>query len=231
MLADLSLAGVIALLAIIGVMATGMSLFQDFPWDALSTLLAGVAAVLAAVYVGKRQMEISRGQNTILDRQADIAHRQADILAKQVELESLKLRSDLFDRRFKVFEATEAYLFAAYNSEGLVGNPATRAFKKAREQAQFLFDDRVCEALNQMHNHGWQYEALQKFVETRNEQGHGDPVNDLNAVMDAQSQIGRDMSSLAKVFGRHLTISDVPFVDDEMPTDIPNDRAKREPAI
>lgn len=209
MLDNLIWAGFLAVLAIIGLLATGMSFFPDFQWEAISTLIAGLSAVVGAIYIGKRQLEISSGQNLILTRQADIASRQTDILSKQVDLENLKLRNDIFEKRFRVFSAAHDYLFHAYNGEDMTGHPAAIAFKEARDQAQFLFDQQVIDALEEFHNHGWQYWGLQRFVNTRAEQGNGDPEKDLAAVMEAQSQIGRDMSALPGVFKRHLTINDV----------------------
>jgi hypothetical protein len=223
MLTDLPWAGLLAMMAVVGVLASGMSLLHDFPWDALATLLAGVAAVIGAVYIGKRQMAISRGQNKILERQADIASRQADILAQQVQLESLKLRSELFERRFKVFEATHAFLIAAYNGEDMTGHQATIDFKRARDEGRFLFDERVSTELEEVHKHGWQYRALQGFVNANAEQGRGDPEKDLEAVMEAQMQIGRDITSLPTIFGRHLSINDVsPAASDSLPPAFPS---------
>jgi len=218
MLTDLPWAGLIALLGVIGAFATGASLLHDFPWDALATLLAGIAAVGGAVYIGKSQLAISQGQNAILGRQADIAHRQADILAQQVQLESLKLRSELFDRRFQIFEAAHAFLVAAYNGEDMNGHEATIAFKKGRDQAKFLFDAQVTAELEEVHKHGWQYQALQGFVNANAEQGRGDPEKDVEAVIEAQSQIGRDITALSTIFERHLTISDMSADASPLPT-------------
>lgn len=54
-------------------------------WEALATFSAGLAAVAGAIYVGRKQ---------------------TDIQSRQVALEDLKIKSDLFDKRFATYEAT-----------------------------------------------------------------------------------------------------------------------------
>lgn len=205
---DLPWIGLLALLAVIGAFATGASLLQGFPWEALATLVAGLAAVIGAVFVGKRQMIIANGQNEILTRQADIASRQTDILAQQVELEALKLKSELFDRRFEIFEAAHAFLIAAYNGEDLEGHAASIAFARARDAGRFLLDDETVDQLEKASNHGWQYGALKRYLESRGEFEDRDEENDYQAIMAAQAQIGRDLTGLAAIFKQHLAIVD-----------------------
>lgn len=74
-----------------------MTIYWDaFTWQAFATLVAGGAAVVAAVYVVRKQTAITA--------------RQADIQAKQVELQAMQLRAALFDRRIKVYDATFEWL-------------------------------------------------------------------------------------------------------------------------
>jgi hypothetical protein len=70
--------------------------WTDFSWEAFATLATGIGAVVAAIVVGLRQ--------------AGISDRQSRILERQVGLDELKLRSDLFDRRFAVYEATRKFV-------------------------------------------------------------------------------------------------------------------------
>jgi hypothetical protein len=63
-----------------------------FSWEAFATLATGVLAVSGAVVIGVLQVGIQARQSAILER--------------QVGLHELKLRSDLFERRFRVYEAT-----------------------------------------------------------------------------------------------------------------------------
>jgi hypothetical protein len=106
----------------------------SFTWEAFSTLFTGLAAVAGAVYVGLRQAGISKAQT-------DIASRQTLILAKQVGLDELKLRADLFEKRFAVYEATRDILSQAMQDSKRPprGDEREMAFLIAKDQATFLF--------------------------------------------------------------------------------------------
>ena len=64
-------------------------------WEAFATLITGIAAVVAAYRVGRRQVEISA-------RQADIQERLAGI-------EETKLKQSLHDARFQIIYATRRW--------------------------------------------------------------------------------------------------------------------------
>ncbi len=68
-------------------------------WEAI----AAFSAVAAAAMVGVRQTNIARGQR--------------DIQARQVHLEEVKLRTEVFYRRFAVYEDVRKFL-AAILTEG-----------------------------------------------------------------------------------------------------------------
>jgi len=116
-----------------------------FTWEAFATLMTGVLAVGAAVYVGRRQTKI-------MDEQTAIAKR-------QVDLEHLKLRADLFDRRMAVFETTDRWLgeFWAH------GKPATgdieRDFICATDTAKLLFRPAVAEQMRKWYLMGVDHHA------------------------------------------------------------------------
>lgn len=210
MLTELPWAGIVALLAVIGVLATGMSLFDGFPWDALATLLAGGAAVVGAIYIGRRQMELSRGQNTILDRQVDIATRQADILAKQVQLEALKLRGDLYERRFEVFSATLNLLRSTTNNDRIIGSETLIAFAQARDRSRFLFSSEVNLALERIHKDCLIYTHKALSHNQRLAVGEG-ADEEAREVMDLQADLIHTSINLADIFGPEMHVGDDAF--------------------
>lgn len=197
MLAELPWAAIWALLALLGLLIAGGSLLEGFPWEALATLLTGFAAVIGAVYVGKRQTEIANRQNIILNQ--------------QTELERLKIRSDLYERRFHIFEVTQEYLRLSYNGQDFMDHPLGVEFKKVRDQATFLFDAEFSKYIEEIYKHVWQYHGLQLFVNSNAEKGMGNPNMDAAAIIEAQSCIGRDMSALVSMFEKYLKLSDDTF--------------------
>lgn len=70
--------------------------WAEFTWDAFSTLFTGLAAVAAAYYLGKKQIQISAEQ--------------IKLSQKQIALSSETLKAELFDRRMEVYEASLDYL-------------------------------------------------------------------------------------------------------------------------
>jgi hypothetical protein len=71
-----------------------------------------------AVWVGNKQVSISRGQ---------------------LDLQRLNLQERLFDRRFQIYRAAQNYLGDIFRSANSPGPEATREFWRNVDQAQFLF--------------------------------------------------------------------------------------------
>ncbi len=65
-------------------------------WAALIGLAGGLLALGGAVFVGMRQVEI--------------VARQTSLQATAIDLEVLKVNVDLFDKRFELYQAAQAYL-------------------------------------------------------------------------------------------------------------------------
>lgn len=64
-MSELGRAGLAVWAMALGIMVVEMA-EVEFPWEALATLIAGTAAVIGAVFIGKKQTRISEGQNAIL---------------------------------------------------------------------------------------------------------------------------------------------------------------------
>lgn len=80
--------------------------------DALATLISGIltavvglGAIGGAVIIGIKQAGITA-------RQADIADRQTAILQAQVEVEQKRIAHELYERRYKAFDASVAVILA-----------------------------------------------------------------------------------------------------------------------
>lgn len=169
-------------------------------WGEFATLFTGIAAVLAAYGVGQRQ---------------------ARILEAQHQLGELSLRSTLFEKRVRVYDATRRWL--AYiamhgaipgrvlerriNSEGPPeGSEIERDFLEQLDRARFLFRpavfaelDRLWKLANKVHYH---QRAQRNEREICSQQRHVD------AEHDAMTELLNVWSSdLASVFGSELNLS------------------------
>lgn len=112
-------------------------------WAAILGLFGGFLALGGAVVVGLRQ-------TAILAHQTDL---QAKIASASLEVEQLKLRTDLFDRRFAVYEATRNWLLFTEGNERPPGlkrgeeGKLYRDFQAARDVARFVFPRNVFDTL------------------------------------------------------------------------------------
>jgi hypothetical protein len=104
----------------------------DVDWGAAATFSAGFMAVGGAVFVGLKQVEM---------------------LKRQSALQELSLRHDLFDRRWKVFEAARTFMAYVISEKTLPPIDIQKRFAFAMIESKYLFaepvQDRMQEILDQ----------------------------------------------------------------------------------
>ena len=106
-------------------------------------MLAGPAATIvaagAAVFV---TWKIGKGQLTIADQQRGIAEQQANLAA-------VRLKHDLFDRRFEVYEITRSFLLEIFQ-RGDLSAEGLGTFVLGTGKAVFVFDQSVTDYLAEL---------------------------------------------------------------------------------
>ena len=120
-------------------------------WEAVSTFATGAMAVGAAIWVGRRQTNILKQQTNISDAVR--------------ELESLKVKTELFDRRIAVYRAVEEWILAFHANDGFPENDIEHRYSKACAEASFLFEDNVVSTLNKWRRAANRYRAYKKRLE------------------------------------------------------------------
>lgn len=129
-----------------------MIYWNEFDWptfgslvQALSGAVVGGFAVFGAYKIGLRQVGIT-------SQQADISATQTDILAQQVAIETKRLAHELYERRYKTFDASAAFLVEAANKTHLQpsGNIESR-FLIAVGESIFLHPAQVTTELKQLY--------------------------------------------------------------------------------
>lgn len=191
--------------------------YQFFHWafdqGGVATLIAGflafivgVAAVLAAFLVGRRQ--------------AEILAKQTDIQERHLALQELSLKSDLFERRYQVYAAVRDWL-AFWEWEHRL--PAdTREpdvtpdqkewdlrarFNRAIEEAAFLFHPSVHQRLIAVRDHGRQWSRNRRKMD----RPLGTPGREEAFANDDLliAELEQDYRDLPKIFGVDMKLSDV----------------------
>lgn len=105
--------------------------------QALAGAVVGIAAVRGAYKIGLRQV--------------DIIEKQTDILAKQADIETKRLAHELYERRYKTYEASALYLMQCVNSTDLSVKPDTLAdFLIVLGESQFLHTAGVTAGLKEI---------------------------------------------------------------------------------
>lgn len=157
-----------------------------FDWPSFSTLATGLAAVVGAVWIGRRQ--------------AGIAERQTDLLARQEAWQAISIKADLFDRRLATYEATADFLIhIADIGEDEEVQARTRNFAAKMRESQFLFQPEV-------------YAALKEIWDVANDLR----VSRVNSIARAKGELPRDaelgkriQGHIEWMFTRLETLADV----------------------
>ena len=110
-------------------MCSGLINWCGFTWEAFATLVTGFLAVGGAFLIGRRQMKIQ---------------------GKQVELQDLALKSDLFERRYAVYERVRKFTIQAMSISEHQDRESEQQFLSARGEAEFLFDNEVISGIHEI---------------------------------------------------------------------------------
>jgi hypothetical protein len=122
--------------------------WDQFTWEAFATLAAGASAVAGAVTVGLRQV--------------GIAERQIAILERQVALDELKVRGELFDRRWLVYCATRDFVLEVTRLAARPSSDVQNQFAAALQDAPFLFGEEAISKLQEIWKRSLLFFAIQK---------------------------------------------------------------------
>lgn len=107
---------------------------HDFA-GAIATIIAATAAVIVTWRLGKSQLRIAEQQATLAKQQAALA--------------GVRLQHDLFDRRFKVYDAAKTLCLEVYMHNN-VSRQAYISFVNGTADTIFLYDQIVVEYIEDM---------------------------------------------------------------------------------
>ena len=170
-------------------------------WAAIIGLAGGLLALVGAIVVGLRQSKI-------LEQQTHIQRTQANLAESALDLEHLKVRSDLFDRRFSVYQAVRNWLIWTEENERPPGAKDTleghfyEEFQRARDLSRFVFPPHVhreIEAMRVMGNRmaGLVFKMKDDFTDGALVEVH------LGLLKEVRAHI----SSLGRLFGEDMNLT------------------------
>lgn len=154
-------------------------------WEAFATLVAGLVAVGGAIVIWFRQQTILEHQTTI---------------------ERLKLRSDTFDRRWEIYQATVNWLREWFETGDRPAPEIDSAFVWAIEKSKFLFRPAVTSQLTE-----WHMMALNLQILNRQMSGRVDEVQRMALAAEAVNLAGQlesAFSIVGELFAQEMQLSD-----------------------
>jgi hypothetical protein len=163
-----------------------------FSWEAFTTLMAGAAAVIGAIYIGREQVKIAR-------EQAQIAREQAKIAAQQTDIQDQMLKAALYDKREEVMVATTAFIASASVNK-TVPDKLQEEFTIAVGKAAFLFDGQTVDRLRGIQNI---YLTIQEALEAidLDEMEHGEGrAEDFRKYRQARRMMQEKISEIKDIF-------------------------------
>jgi hypothetical protein len=126
--------------------------WSAFTWEAFATLLAGLAAVAGAFFLGRRQIEI---------------------LGRQTHLQESNLKISIFEKRMDVFRSVERFIYGVIAAGGPVSHEIERGFLIAEQEARFLFAKDVIDFLSEVWNNYVQLKVFKNVMQEEHEEsGH-----------------------------------------------------------
>jgi hypothetical protein len=128
------------------------------------------------------------------------------IAYKQSRIATAKLNLDLYDRRFKVFEATRAFV-TAFLTAGKYESDEFVKFMAATSEAVFLFDEEVPQYLGELRGKIYNYrKVVAQLKGAADDKQRGELADQLAATETAMSE---EFQRLIKLFKPYLKLGNI----------------------
>jgi hypothetical protein len=131
------------------------------------------------------------------------------VAVQQMLIARYKLNHDLFDRRFKIYCATQDFMIACLNHQG--GSPEdNRAFYDAQRAAPFLFDRQINEFLVSLWKHSVSLQVYGPLIGKAVTAEKGEDY--IQTYHKAQQWIASELDGVTKKLQTSLNLSNIsPF--------------------
>ncbi|HCQ52698.1 MAG TPA: hypothetical protein DIV82_00360 [Brevundimonas diminuta] len=176
---------------------------------ASATFLAGMSAVIGALVVGLRQVEITakqagaaERQTEIQEKQAEILKAQTDILEGQLTLDRHRAKADLFDRRLAVYVASRDWLDELLRTGNAPNGQIHVNFAAAMDRAVFLFPNAVSDHLHELYD---------ESVALRFQMNRNLFKRDAKRISDIMTRMLRERTDLRGIFSDAIGLQDEPM--------------------
>jgi len=172
-----------------------------FEWGDFATLTTGLLAVIGAVWVGMRQVEIT-------DRQANISEQQTKILDRQITLQSLSFKVDLHDRRLKIYSDVKSYAHSIWSREDFNELKRSGNIIVSLEASKFLFNDAIHAKIREIFVIGTKFRAVTEKLDAIERSGGIQPDNLKNEQYELSDKIDAHFSAFTEMSTPYLRVDE-----------------------
>lgn len=127
------------------------------------------------------------------------------IAYKQARIATAKLNLDLYDRRFKVFEAARAFL-NGFLIQGKFTQEELTKFTTGTSEAIFLFDEKVPRYLDDLRRKAFTHRKMERQSQRAPDDKLGELVDRLAATEDEMSE---EIPRMIEVFKPYLKLGNI----------------------
>jgi hypothetical protein len=168
-------------------------IFHDF-LGPVATLLAAGAALGVTWRLGKGQLQIGEQQSTAARQQAELA--------------AVRLRHDLFDRRFELFDTTRTFLIQDVYPQMNPTSDAIFIFARKTATAAFLVDRPLREYLEELRTSAFKLQKLSTHIALQHGPDHAEKVQQRSQLVE---WFGVQHEVLVTKFQPFLTLTTTDF--------------------
>lgn len=162
--------------------------FAYISWEAFGTLATGLLAVGAALAVGLRQQKVIERQTTLTE---------------------LQLRTNLFERRYGVYDATKSLLVEILAHADRASAETERRFIVGLNDAKFLFRNDVESELRRIWRLTCSFNANHSVMSHNFKTlGHYGDNGEVDREHEYLDEINRTLEGLADAFGDEIRLAD-----------------------
>ncbi len=113
--------------------------------NVLNGLLTPLIAIIA-VYIAFQQYHSNKKQGEL---KLKLDSNNSELERKRLSLEEYRVKLDLYNKRFRIFEETKKVLHKIAQ-EGHINLIELRDFRFSTNESKFLFDDEICQLLEEL---------------------------------------------------------------------------------
>lgn len=152
---------------------------SHFSFDTLAVFIGSIGSIGAFIVIGKQLFEQKKmqEQNVLISiEQNELQKQIVKISEEQKEIQRQAIKLDLFDKRFEIYSEIKQFINSTI-SDGACKNENLGVFLIKTRDADFLFEQVICDYIRKLYCKGSRLNLIKKKYESALREN--DPINKL----------------------------------------------------